>query len=481
MSKFIKHDSIYDSMGVFRKCLAFTIYAEQVGLEAGSLRCAQVVALNDFLRKLVAFETAEDGYEPAYIVDGIVHDADYEQDPDGKPGDLRLKKPHAHLMLTIIGDHKKRVGTFFQWLSARGCNWRKGIDDIILNAGTDLIDLKRHMDVATFVYLTHETFKKLDTETVYPRDFIYSTRSKASRSRMYDDYIKYFSASTVDPDASPREAEKIALGIRARVAGECNVGFSSWWSSVEDRYKVRPSYKSFCLDYYNEGVESYLSKAPYISRVCVYIYGLADSGKTYGSQHALLDLGYKVRKISRCSGTGKFDRLQPGECVVFDDCYPECLAGFVEDSPVELYKRGSGNPLYTGRFCVVTGNKTPQEFLRLFSGEDYNAIRSRVLFVTVTSDGSLVYDLPSKVRGDLPRIKEKLDAFADFALCLECYTTTYAKARPISMGFDFKAYLDSKGLNASGKSGKVVQAPEHYENSVTGESVDLPMLISLEA
>lgn len=102
---------------------------------------------------------------------------------------------------------------------------------------------------------------------------------------------------------------------------------------------------------YDRGVNARIEEGAEMLRLCVFIHGEPNSGKTYASEKALSDKRYLTIKGG---GSGKFDNLRVDhEAIIIDDDVCPNLLNMTDNYICRAYKRQSNNPAWTGNILLL--------------------------------------------------------------------------------------------------------------------------------
>ena len=181
-----------------------------------------------------------------------------------------------------------------------------------------------------------------------------------------------------------------------------------------------------------------------VLRLCIFIEGEPDCGKTYAAIHALDKMGISTLQIGG-GGTGKLDKLKPshGAIVIDDDLCPNLL-NMSGNYVCQAYRRNRNNPYWCGQYLVVTSNLTFPDWL-IACGfhkciakrwnpetqkmddifEHHDALESR-FYICRMDDRELKLVSPSK-RGTYEEQTKRLDMFACFRDRFEEIAVRYTK------------------------------------------------------
>lgn len=254
-------------------------------------------------------------------------------------------KPHWHIILRLVPD-KARIRVL-QLMADLGIYFRPGTDDELWeNHGVETIG-----NFGGYaLYLTHETEDAVRAgKELYDRADVVSNLSMDEQNQIREGYIRVSERHKVTPE------ELIALDKEAYDIGYALQDFGTWYGnqpfSVRSNSKMRVIRES-----YNRGVQARIEQHEPIDRLCVYIQGEANKGKTFAAVRALMDMGKSVLTANG-GGSGKFDALRADhDAIVLDDCTCPNLLNMADGYVCTAYRRQSNNPPWTGQYLVVTSN-----------------------------------------------------------------------------------------------------------------------------
>ena len=343
-------------------------------------------------------------------------------------------KPHWHVIVRLT-DQSRRIRVK-QILAGLGVVYRQGLDD-------DLWEEHGVETIGNFagyaVYLTHETAEAIrDAKERYDISEIVSNLTPEEIQQVRDGYIR------VSEKRKLTQEDLIALDNEAYDRGYALKTLDDWFANQP--FNVRSAAKiKVITEHYYHGLEARIKEHVEIDRVCIYIQGEANRGKTYAAEHALLDMGLNLFRVTG-GGTGKFDSLTAAhEAILIDDETCPNLLNMTDDYICQAYKRGRNNPPWTGRLLVVTSNVPFYDWLDTSGMHVYRrdkhgdvvhdvlgkpvltdrgkahapAMRSRFFLMHIETDDNgvsqLVMDgLQESKRGSIERQQAKIDTAADF-------------------------------------------------------------------
>ena len=351
-------------------------------------------------------------------------------------------KPHLHVIIRCV-DRKKRirVSTFLNWL---GIYFRPNFDDALWREhGVETIGNY----TGYTMYLTHETKEAIDdAKELYSVDELISNLTKDEIIHIREGYIRVSAnAHKVTSD------ELAALDQDAYNLGYEMKNFAQWYDAQP--FTVRSNAKIKTIrESYERGVNARLEEGRAITRLCIYIQGPPNSGKTYAAL-AALD-GIQILTVGG-GGTGKFDRLRPDhDAIVIDDDVCPNLLNMTDNYICRAYKRNNNNPAWAGRYFIVTSNLSFADWLRK-SGIDisdkrgnpsthYTAMWSRFYICEIRYTDSVAHLalVSSSTRGSSTEQFERAKMFVEFAERFNTIIASYTPATDSENIVDLIATLD---------------------------------------
>ena len=370
-------------------------------------------------------------------------------------------KPHWHVIVRLV-DQSKRIRVR-QILAGFGVVYRPGLDDELWKEhGVETIG-----NFAGYaVYLTHGTAEAIrDAKEKYDISEIVSNLTPEEIQQVREGYIR------VSEKRKLTQEDLIALDKEAYDRGYALKTLDDWFANQP--FNVRSAAKiKVITEHYYHGVEARIREHVEVNRVCIYIQGAPNRGKTYAAEHALLAMGLNVYHVQG-GGTGKFDGLTAAhEAILIDDDTCPNLLNMTDDYICQAYKRGRNNPPWTGRLFVVTSNLSFYDWLEASGmhihrrGKDGDvvadaygeplltdrgrahgpAMRSRFFLMHVETDDNgashLELDLGQETRrGSLECQQAKIDAAADFQ---DRFNGIIKEYRPKRLTPDWKQFAVGK-------------------------------------
>lgn len=274
-----------------------------------------------------------------YVI-GICHNLDHTHDDIWGSA---LDKPHFHIIVKVLNNKQKSVGSI---LNALGIVYRRGLDDILWdNHGVETV---RDFSAMT-TYMTHETEQAmLDGKTIYSLDDLVSN--------LNIEEIKHIRLGYSRISAESRKysiAELAMLDEQAYALGYELGDFDAWYASQAFAIRANAKIRTIEESYYR-GVRKRVDEHIELVRLCVFIKGEPNTGKSYAAESALS--AFRKLKVSG-GGSGKFDNLKPWtEAVIIDDDICPNLLNISDNYMTSVYRRNRNNPIWAGQYFIVTSN-----------------------------------------------------------------------------------------------------------------------------
>ncbi|MBR1477162.1 MAG: hypothetical protein IJ608_04265 [Lachnospiraceae bacterium] len=338
-----------------------------------------------------------------------------------------LEKPHIHIVARL--NQSLKVSTI---LNKLGVAFRNPVDEcLILHDALQTVNEGAGGFPASVVYLTHETKRAIiDGKYVYD---VSECFSNLSIDEIMD--IRSAYAYTVT-----REDLMMLKNTAYQKGYDCK-SFDEWWErELPQNFYFDNNIKKMKKNFQNQykyGMNKRYEDNKHVVRCCIFLKGSADFGKTYNSEKALKER-LKLKTYCVSGGkTGKFDRLTPAhEALVVNDYPMENLLNMCDNEISDTYRRNSDNPLYTGKYIIITGNKSIEEWiLEIYPDlrnkpEELKAIKSRFYEVEcVEVDGrKLLNCVSASDRGTPEEVEERDKLYCDFRDAFEACIREYKKA-----------------------------------------------------
>lgn len=286
-----------------------------------------------------------ESFDKEFQVMYVVHDKDTVANDDDFFV-LSKVKSHVHMVIKRRNNKAFRISSVLKKL---GINFRYKIDN----------ELWKHA-VATcgnfassVAYLTHETEQaQADGKTLYNREEIISNCSVSE----VDDFREGYLIANESRKLTAQELAKLDKQFFDQ--GYALKDFDVLYNSL-DFVKRSNSKMSTIKESYYRGIEDRLRKdEPKVNRVCLFIEGPPNTGKTYAINQALKQLGHSVYEVTG-GGTGKFDKLSMSHtAITIDDEVCPNLLNMTDSRVTTAYRRNKDNPYWVGNVFVVTSNRS---------------------------------------------------------------------------------------------------------------------------
>lgn len=334
---------------------------------------------------------------------GICHNQDINSDDIWE---CALEKPHYHIIVRILNKKQKSISTILKLL---GVAYRKGLDDSLWrNHGVETVG--NFQSMAT--YLTHETDQALlDGKHVYNLEELVSNLTIDEIKLIREGYIRV-SSSVYKVSYN----ELIALDDQAFTLGYELRNFDEWYNNQPFGIRSHAKLNTIIESYYR-GVKTRVDEHTELIRLCVFIQGTPNTGKSYAAESSLK--GYNILKISG-GGTGKFDNLKPyTDAIIIDDDVCPNLLNVSDNYMTSVYRRNKNNPIWTGKYLIVTSNLTFNCWLEqcgINKAEHIDAMCSRFYICELkkVSDYNCLYCLSPSMRGNYEQQFERKRMFIEF-------------------------------------------------------------------
>lgn len=284
-----------------------------------------------------------------YHILAIKHDKDYTRDDFFKPS---IEKPHYHIIIRILSKNGVHVRTLLNMLEIK---FRPEDTTLIANHGLETVG-----DFAKYAcYLTHDTEKAIkDGKEHYDEAEIVSNLNSDEIKQVKEGYSRLSSA-----DKKASLDDMIALDNEAKKIGHELKDFDEWYDSLPLIVRANAKMKQI-KESYLRGVAQRVEENDSLTRLCVFINGGANAGKTYNTIQALKAMGLTRILTVGGGGSGKFDNLKPStEAIVVDDDVMPNLLNMTDNKMCQAYKRNQSNPWWCGTLVIVTSNLSFEEWL----------------------------------------------------------------------------------------------------------------------
>lgn len=354
--------------------------------------------------------------------------------------EVALEKRHYHILFRYIKP-KQRV-RIYQILNYLHIYFRPGIDDILLeNRAIETIGNFQHY----CMYLTHETKDAInDNKELYSIEEIVSNLSVDEIKAIRDGYIRVADAPT-----KPSMSKLTELDEEAFKLGYELKNFSNWYNALP--FNIRSNSKMKTIEAsYQRGVDKRIEENQEVNRLCIFIMGTHNTGKTYAAKKALD--GKKYLCIGG-GGTGKFDKLRADhEAIIIDDDVCGNLLNLTDNYICRAYKRNNGNPPWTGKYFIATSNMSFSEWIqqcgikiydrRGMPSSHYKAMLSRFYICVLVPDNKGKNKLACinvSTRGTKKDQEERKSMFEDFR---QKFDLTMAEYTPSDDEVDYSSVLN---------------------------------------
>lgn len=366
--------------------------------------------------------------EDIYVL-AIRHDRDEQTDGIWA---VSIEKPHYHIIVKYRNRLKKeRVKAILDMLHIQ---FRQGLDDLLLkNHGIESIG----SFTGYAMYLTHETDDAIaDNKEIYKISEIISNLDEEEIKCIRAGYLSIDNVSEKVTMSKLAKLDKQAFDL-----GYAMGNFTDWYKNLP--FSVRSSSKMKTIkESYDMGVQVKLEEGSEINRLCIYIQGASNTGKTYAVKQALKDK--RILAVGG-GGTGKFDRLRPDhEVIVIDDDICPNVLNMCDNYMCYAYRRQSQNPVWSGKYFVVTSNLLFEEWLRacgVNSLEHISAATTRFFICSIEQKNGisrLALASPS-TRGSADEQIERTKKFAKFQ---HDFNQIIAKYKPDENRVNFDSLID---------------------------------------
>ncbi len=313
------------------RSLELKFYAEQLVVDEEAFK-QKVVNYSRDVAKIIA----------------IWHDRDLKKGKND-PFVLSSIKKHCHLYILFVNKEHKRIRTICKKL---GIEYRQESDkSLFLTCAKTIDDFG-----ACALYATHETKAAMkEGKAIYSIDEVITNMTREELEELR--YIH---------EVLPQEQLKITKQQMIRKYDEfyqCGYelgDFDAKKKSLETIYKLDAK-MSKLREAYDDGLNARLAEGDLgLNRLCVFIQGKRNAGKTWAAEHAL-----KGKKMLTIEGgkTGKFDTLTPAtEVIVVSDTTISDPLSLADNKVTRVYRRNSSNQPWKGKYLIITHNLSIQEW-----------------------------------------------------------------------------------------------------------------------
>lgn len=341
----------------------------------------------------------------------ICHDKDTMNDDIWKPA---KEKKHYHIWMRVMNNKKFRVHQLLEIVKVR---YREELDDTLWkNHGVESC----RDYAACAMYATHES-----EDAVCKGKLRYDIKDVVSN--LSTEEFKAIREGYCGANGSKGQVSLellMKLDSEAKKIGYQMGDFDSWFD--HQPFLVRSSSKIKSIkESYLRGVAERIEEDDRVNRLCIFIQGKKNSGKTYAAMEALK--GNKILTVGG-GGTGKFDNLTvTTNVIIIDDDKCPNLLNMTDNYIRQAYRRQNNNPWWCGEYFVVTSNLSFDEWLEECGinvkngvdkkSEHYYAMLSRfyVCFVCKDYSGKTILHCssPSK-RGNKEEQENRKAKYIDF-------------------------------------------------------------------
>lgn len=344
------------------------------------------------------------------------------------------EKWHFHIIFRCV-DRKKRIRVS-SVLKQLGIHFRPGLDDILWSEhGVETVG--NFAEYAT--YLTHETEKAIrDGKELYEMTELVSNLSIDEIREVRNGYIRL-----ADGTHKVTTSELVELDDTAYKLGYDLKNFSAWYDTLS--FTVRSNAKMKTIrESYERGVNARIEENSTVRRLCVFIQGEPNTGKTFASKKALS--GNAILTVEG-GGTGKFDNLRPDHnaIIISDDVCPNLL-NMTDNYVCRAYKRQKNNPAWAGEYFIVTSNLSFEDWLSEckinIHGKHFSAMLSRFYVCEIKAKGDGTNYLALKSASDRGSIEEQTKRADMFMSFQKKFNEIMSDYRPTTNKIDYSLMID---------------------------------------
>lgn len=358
-------------------------------------------------------------FKSSYMqIQGIRHYKDYLENSNfWVPS---AEKPHYHIIFRLV-DRKNRI-RITTVLKALGIEFRPGLDDTLLEEhGCETVQNYSGYSL----YLTHETEDAiLDGKALYDISEVITNLTESELEQIREGYVRPCEKRKLT------QAELISLDKEAYQKGFDLADFEDWYNALG--FVVRSNAKMKVIkESYSRGVESRIRENKLLPRLCIFIQGPPNTGKTYAAAHSVEGDYLSVSG----GGSGKFDNLKPSHnAIVIDDDLCPNLLNMSDNYICKAYRRNRDNPVWAGEYLIITSNLSfdawasecgikmyARSNLPLYYAEEYTAqgkaLRSRFYICELKQTPTGQYRLACRSASDRGTVEEQFKRgykFVDF-------------------------------------------------------------------
>lgn len=386
-----------------------------------------------------------------WVVIAIKHDSDFNGDDVWEPS---KDKPHIHIIVRCVDGSHPRVQ---EVLKALGVVYRPEVDRSLWeNHGVEAVEDW----VAMVTYLPHWTDEAIkEGKYKYSLDQLVSNISQAEIEQVMSGYVH----KTYETDLKLLDGQAYELGYALGDFDEFYRKLPFEVRKHSDMKTIRESFES--------GTKAKVSERLQVERLCIYIQGEPNSGKTYATTKALEGAKYLITP----PGTGKFDELKAStEAIIIDDDTCPNLLNMTDNYVCHAYKRQKGNPAWTGTYFVVTSNKDFESWLEdcgLKNSKHIEAMKTRFFICTVGEYEGKKYLVCSSAcsRGTMEEQNRRRERFNDFKEkfeeIIQAYNPPKSESSLISIRSEEEAVLMYQAkIKELETENEVMKIPGHYSH-----------------
>lgn len=326
------------------------------------------------------------------------------------------EKPHYHIIVRVVKRGKDNKVTPYKVetiLKNLGIEYRK--EDKILweNHGVETISNFANMAM----YLTHDTEQaELDGKTKYDINKIVSNLDIEEIKQIREGYTR-----PSEQNRKVSNAEMVELDKIAEEKGYNLESYEDWIQTLDFATRSSSKMKTVKETYWYHANRR-IEESKDMLRLCVFIQGEHNVGKTYNAAKALQELGYRTFNVDNKDNSGKFDNLKMEHtAMVVDDAIIENLLSMSDNRICQVYRRNKNNPFWCGNVLIITSNKDFDTWARscgIDCQENLEAAKSRFYICRVVKDNnndriSLICDEPSR-RGTMENQQKRFELYEDF-------------------------------------------------------------------
>ncbi len=363
-----------------------------------------------------------------YQILAIRHDRDTLGDDFFRPS---VEKAHYHIIVRVMD------GKSGQNVSKSGLHVRQILKDLhVVFRPEDVKMIEKHgietvRNFAAYaMYLTHETPQAIaDGKEHYEEDEIVSNLTPEEVKMIRDGYTRV-SAQT----SKLTLEDKAELMETATQLGYDLKDYDDWHDQLCARVHLDRTLNKVLGERYDRGLDRRLEEDPCrVARLCIYIRGNGNDGKTYTSDLVLRAMGMnKILVIDR-QGSGKFDTLKAGtEAIIIDDQTAPAILNLCDNRVVKAYRRNSNDRPFTGKAIVVTSNLPFDEWAKQCgcSNSQLDAVRSRFFVCSIAKNDkgeTILLCESASNRGTEAVLKERVKRYITFRDLFEEYVKGYIR------------------------------------------------------